>query len=125
MIRIMATVKGEPDVPAFTRIFDSDEEIFFSSAGMIEEKIQRNMKINTNEALITYCAYVVKSIRAGRRDGDIKQGASEILSASNVMIGVPETLQEITFEAIIDSRVVRKIMFKQPIPASSYIMAEY
>jgi urease gamma subunit len=92
---------------------------------MIEEKLQRNMEINTNEALIAYCSYVVKSIRAGKQDSEIKKGASTILSAKNVMIGVPETLQEITFEAIINSKVARKITLKQPIPPSGYIMAEY
>jgi urease gamma subunit len=124
MIRVKATVKGEPDVPPFTRVFDCNEEIFFCSADMIEEKIQRNMKINANEALITYCSYVVKSIRAGKQDGDIQNGTPQVLSANKVMIGVPETLQAITFEAIIDSKTARKITLKEPIPPSSYIMAE-
>lgn len=123
MIWVKATVKGEPDVPAFTRIFDYDEEIFFSSAKVIEEKIQRNMKINANEALITYCSYVVKSIRAGMQDGEIRKDAPRVLSANSVMIGVPETLQVITFEAIIDNKAARRITLKEPIPASSYVMA--
>lgn len=122
MIRVKATVRGEPDVPSFTTVFDSDERVFFSSSAMIEEKIQRKMKINTNEALMAYCAYVVKSIRAGRKDTDIQKGASEILSANNVMIGVPETLQVITFEVALENRT-RKIAFKEPIPTSSYIMS--
>ena len=125
MIRLKATVRGEPDVPPFTKVFDSDEEIFFSSSDMVQEKIKRNMKINANEALITYCSYVVKSIRAGKQDAEIQKGASEILSAANVLIGVPETLRIITVEAIIDSKAARKITLKEPIPASNYIMAEY
>jgi urease gamma subunit len=124
MIRLKATVRGEPDVPAFTKIFDSDDEVFFSSSSMIEEKILQKMKINANEALMTYCTHVVKSIRAGRKDSDIQKGATEILSADNVMIGVPETLQEITFEAMIGSKAARRITIKHPIPAGSYIMAE-
>jgi urease gamma subunit len=123
MIRVKAIFKGEPDVPAFTRIFDSDGEFFFSSASMIEEKIRRHMKINANEAVVTYCSYVVKSVRAGKQDGEIKRGAAKILSADSVMIGVPETLQEITFE-MIDGKVARRITVKHPIPASGYIMAE-
>jgi urease subunit gamma len=121
MIRVKATVRGEPDVPSFTRVFDSDERVFFSSSAMIEEKIQRKMKINANEALMAYCAYVVKSIRAGKKDTDIQKGASEILSANNVMIGVPETLQAITFEVALENGT-RKIAFKEPIPTSSYVM---
>lgn len=122
MIRVKATVRGEADVPSFTTVFDSDERVFFSSSAMIEEKIQRKMKINANEALMAYCAYVVKSIRAGKKDTDIQKGASEILSANNVMIGVPETLQAITFEVASENRT-RKIAFKEPIPTSSYIMS--
>lgn len=125
MIRVKATVRGEPDVPPFTRVFDSDEEVFYSSSAMVQEKIKRNMKINANEALITYCSYVVKSIRAGRQDTEIQMGAPKILSAANVMIGVPETLRVIKVEAIIDSKAARKITLKEPIPASSYMMTGY
>ncbi len=122
MIRVKTTVRGEQDVQSFTRIFDYDEQVFFNSAGMIEDKIQRNMKINANEALMAYCAYVVKSIRARRKDSDIQNGASEILSADNVMIGVPETLQSITFKVTLDNKF-RKVAIKKPIPINSYIMA--
>lgn len=122
MIHVKATVRGEPDVPPFTKVFDYDEEIFFSSAKMIEEKIQRNMKINTSEALIAYCAHVVRSIRAGKQDSNIQDEARKILSIDKVMIGVPETLRVITFEAAIDSRPARKIVLKQPIPTSKYTL---
>jgi urease subunit gamma len=123
LIRVKVTIKGEPDVPHFTKVFDYDEEIFFSSADMIKEKIQRNMKINANEATVTYCSYIVKSIRAGKQDGEILKDASSVLSADNVMIGVPETLRVIAFEAAIDGKAARKITLEEPIPASSYIMA--
>jgi urease gamma subunit len=90
---------------------------------MIQEKLARKMKINANEALVTYCACVVKSIRAGRLESDIQEDAQEILSADKVMIGVPETLRVITFEAKIDSMPAIKITFKEPIPTSSYMLA--
>lgn len=124
MIRVKTTVKGEPDVLSFTRIFDYDEEVFFSSASMIEEKLHRNMKINANEALIAYCSYIVRFIHAGRQDGEIQNGASKVLNKDDVMIGVLETLQEITFEVAINGKAARKITIKQPIPPSSYIMAD-
>jgi len=123
MIHVKATVRGEPDAPAFTRVFDYDEAIFLSSAKVIEEKVQRSIKINTGEALIAYCAHVVKSIRAGKQDSNIQDEAQEILSVDKVMIGVPETLRMITFEAAIDHRPARKIVLEQPIPAGKYSMA--
>ncbi|HUG97462.1 MAG TPA: urease subunit gamma [Nitrososphaera sp.] len=123
MIYVKATVRGEPDAAAFTRVFDYDEAIFLSSAKVIEEKVQRSIKINAGEALIAYCAHVVKSIRAGKQDSNIQDEAQEILSVDKVMIGVPETLRMITFEAAIDSRPARKIVLEQPIPAGKYSMA--
>jgi urease gamma subunit len=122
MIHVKATVRGEPDVPPFTKVFDYDEEIFFSSAKIIEEKIQRKMKINANEALMAYCAYVVEAIRAGKTDSNILDGAAKLLSVGMVMIGVPETLHTITFEAAIDSRPARKIALKQPIVTGKYTL---
>ncbi len=123
MIHVKATVRGEPDAPAFTRVFDYDEAIFLSSAKVIEEKVQRSIKINAGEVLIAYCAHVVESIRAGKQDSNIQDEAQEILSVDKVMIGVPETLRMITFEAAIDSRPARKIVLEQPIPAGKYSMA--
>lgn len=120
MIHVKTTVRGEPDAPAFTTVFDYDEEIFSSSAKTIAEKIQRNMKINTNEALTAYCIYVIRSIRAGETDISIQDNARKILFADKVMIGVPETLRVITFEAVIDSKPTRRIVLKQPIPTSKY-----
>ena len=124
MIHVKATIRGEPDVPPFTKVFDYDEEIFFSSARIIEEKIQRKMKVNANEALMAYCAYVVEAIRAGRTDSDIQDGAAEILSADRVMIGVPETLRTITLEAAIDSRPGRKLSLIQPILADKHTLVD-
>jgi urease gamma subunit len=126
MIQIRATVRGEPDALPFTKIFDygsSDEEIFFSSSAMIKEKLQRGMKINASEALIIYCDYAVEAIRAGMPDRGIQEDASKILSADMVMIGVPETLQNITFEARIDTIPARKIIIKEPMQTSGYMMA--
>lgn len=123
MIYVKVTVRGEPDVPPFTKVFDYDEEIFSSSAKMIEEKIHRGMKVNANEALVEYCACVVRAIRAGKKDSNIQEEASKILSVDLVMIGVPETLREITLEATIDSKPARRIVLMQPIPTGKYTLA--
>jgi urease gamma subunit len=121
MITVRATIKGEPDMPAFTKFFEygsGDEELFFSSAAMVEEKLRCRMKLNANEALVLYCAYLVKSIRSGKHDESIQYGAARILDAKNAMIGVPETLRSITFEAKIDNWPARNIVLKEPIHIS-------
>ena len=126
MIHLRIEVKGEPDVPPFTRIFEhgdkTDEQIFFNSVDMVKEKLVRNLKINTNEALLVYCAYIVNELRSGKSKNTIEKNVSKILSTHNVMIGVPETLRKITFETTIDDLPKQVIIFEKPIPISNYIL---
>ncbi len=126
MIHLKIEVKGEPDVPSFTRIFEhgdkTDEQIFFNSVDIVKEKLARNLKINTNEVLLVYCAYIVNELRSGKSKDAIEKNASKILSTHNVMIGVPETLRKITFEATIDDLPKKVIIFDEPIPIGDYIL---
>jgi urease gamma subunit len=127
MIHIKATVKGEPDTAPFTQTFlyadKSDERVFYKSWEIIKEKLDKKLRINVNESLIIYCAYVVSEVRAHKPVRAIEKNAQKILSASNVMIGVPETLTKITFEAKIDKLPKMWITLKEPIPTSNYILA--
>jgi len=126
MMQVRATIRGEPDSPPLTRIFDygtADEEIFFNSADAVQEKLRQGMKVNANEALASFCAFVVRAVRAGRKDSEIHQDASCLLTLDNVMFGVPETLRNITFEARIDGKPIRKIELREPIPIGRYILS--
>jgi len=127
MIHLKIEIKGEPDAPPFTRIFEhgdkTDEQIFFNSVDIVKEKLARSLKINTNEALIVYCAYIVNELRSGKSKDIIEKNVSKILSTHNVMIGVPETLRKITFEATIDDLPKEVIIFEEPIPIGDYILA--
>ena len=126
MIYIKAEVKGEPDAPPFIRVFEyrdkSDDLIFYGTVEMIKEKLAQRLKINTNESLIIYCAYVVSELRAHKSINSIEKNASKILSADNVMIGVPETLRKVMFEVMVDNIPKKQITFNEPIPTSNYIL---
>jgi len=126
MIHLKIEVKGEPDVPPLTRVFEhvdkTDEQIFFNSVDIVKEKLTQNLKINTNEALLVYCAYIVSELRSGKRKDVIEKNSSKILSTHNVMIGVPETLRKITFEATIDDLPKEVVIFEEPIPISDYVL---
>ena len=129
MINVKAKIEGEPDVPPFIRVFEykdkSDDLIFYSMVERIKEKLAQNLKINTNESLLFYCAYVVSELRAHKSIDSIEKNASRILSTDKVMIGVPETLRKITFEAIVVDNMAKKqiiITFDEPMPTSSYIL---
>jgi urease subunit gamma len=127
MIHIKATVKGEPDTAPFAQTFlyadKSDEQVFSNSLRMIKEKLDKNLRVNINESLTIYCAYIVKELRAHKPVRVIEKNAQKILPADKVMIGVPETLRKITFEAKIDKLPNRRIILKEPIPTNNYTLA--
>ena len=123
MIHVKAVVKGEPDTLPFTMVFQytdvSDELVFYNSVKIIREKLAKNLKINTNESLVLYCAYVVNAVRSHQSVSKIESNGSKILSDKKVMIGVPETLSKITFEATIDNFSKKQISFDKPILITS------
>lgn len=126
MIHLKIEIKGEPDVTPFTKVLEfsnDDEAIFSNSVEMVKEKLSRNLKINTNEVMIVFCAYLVNEIRSGKTADNIQENSSKILSREKVMIGVPETLRKITFEATIDNLPKKIIVFNEPIPTSSYVLS--
>ncbi len=127
MIHIKLTAKGEPDTAPFRHTFfyadESDEKLFYNSVNMIKEKLKRNLKININESLVIYCAYVIGELRARKTICVIESNAQKILLPHEVMIGVPESLRKIIFEAKIDKLPKKRITLKEPIITSNYILA--
>lgn len=126
MIDIRVTVRGESDTPPFVRMFqyfDKDEEsIFFNSVLTVKERVKKRLKINTNESLVIYCAYVIDQVRDQKSKGDIEKAVHDVLSSDQVLIGVPETLREMIFDVIIDKYPKQQIQFSEPMKTSNYIM---
>ena len=130
MIYVKALIKGEDDIPPFTRLFEyadeSDESIFFEAIEMIRQRLSKNLRINIHECLMIYLAYVVEQLRANKPIKSIKGNARKVLSVDQVMIGVPECLKKITFEIRIDSdnNGVRKEMINIdcPFPPCKYVL---
>lgn len=126
MIHIKITVKGETDVPPFTRIYQypgkTDEEIFVNSVNMVKGKLDRNLKININEAITVYSAFIVSELRDGKSIEQIQKNASILLNPEQVMIGVPETMRKMSFEVMFDDGLVRLIVLNTPIQISDYIL---
>jgi urease subunit gamma len=132
MIYVKAVIKGEDDIPPFIRLFEypdkSDESIFFNAIKMINEKLARNLKINVNESLMIYCAYIIEQLHTDKSIKSIEANATKVLSVNQVMIGVPESLKKITFEVKLDdSNNMRKqiVNINEPLPTSKYILAPY
>lgn len=126
MIYIKATVKGELDTPPLIRTFqysdETDELILRHSVGMAKERLEKNMKLNVNEALLLYAYHVAEGVRAKNQISTIERSAGSVLSQRQVMVGVPETLRTVSFDVVVDGRR-EWVILKEPIPASEYIMA--
>jgi urease gamma subunit len=126
MIDIRVIVRGESDTPPFVRMFqyyDKDEEsIFLNSVLAIKEKVEKRLKINANESLVVYCAYVIDQVRDHKSQDDIENAVHDVLSSDQVLIGVPETLREMSFDVIVDKYPKQRIKFSEPMKISNYIM---
>jgi urease subunit gamma len=125
MIYIKATVKGEPDAPPFTKVFQysdaTDELILRHSVQAAKDKLDRDLKLNVNEALLLYACTVVMKVRSKNRAAEIENDARTLLSPSQVMVGVPETLRTIRIDAIVDGRR-EWLTLKEPMQTSAYVM---
>ena len=127
MIRIEALIEGEPDVLPFTKLFefkDEDKPIFRNVIEMVKDKLSRNLKLNTHEALLVFCAYLVSEIRSGKSELQIIDNSSKILTRDNVLFGIPETLSQLTFNVTVDNLPKKIIRFIEPIPTANYIMLD-
>ena len=126
MTLIKITVKGEPDVSPFTRTFQysskTDEEIFANLISMVKDKLDRNLIININEAITAFSALVVSELKGGKSIEQIQKNASSLLKPEQVMIGVPETLQQMSFEVTLDDGNKRLVVLDTPIRISDYIL---
>ncbi len=126
MIRVEVVVKGESDLP-FIQLFEfknEDEVIFLNVIETVKDKLSRNLRLNVHEALFVYCAYVVSEMRLHKTESEIKDNSSKILTRDNVLIGVPETLREITFNSTVDNLPKKTITFVDPISVENYVLVD-
>ena len=110
----------------FTNIFDYDsdsEKIFFSGIEMIKNRLSQNLRININETMMVYAGLVAIQIRLGKSIPEIKKMAESFLSSEKVMVGVPESMRKVVFEAKIDEKPKQIITLTEPIPTTDYILA--
>jgi urease subunit gamma len=89
---------------------------------MVKDKLDRNLKININEAITAFSALVVSELKDGKSIEQIQKNASILLKPEQVMIGVPETLQQMLFEVTLDDGLKRLIVLNTPIRISDYIL---
>ena len=126
-MKIEIRVQGDPDIKAFTKIFHyekSDELIFFESTQIIKKHLLNNMRLNINETLGLFVAYIITSLNERKTINEIQKHIPEMLLPHQVMIGVPESLRKLTF-TITTSDIDREQMsITAPIRIEQYFLHE-
>lgn len=101
-MRIAVAAAGiEPRAAPIRRVFEyegCDDEVLAASAARIRDMLARGLRLNVNDALLMFAAYVAVSVGEGRDGRRIADGARAMLAPHNVMIGVPEMLYSMRFE---------------------------
>ncbi len=125
MIKIKAIIKGEEDIPPLSKLFEYDsssEKIFFNGLKIIQTRLSQNLRININETLMLFCGLITQQLREGKSNSEIAESLSKMLTPDKVMIGVPESIRMISFEASIDDKPSNTISLVEPISIRNYIL---
>ena len=128
-MKIQVLVQGDPDTKPFTQTFSyetSDESIFLESALQIKERLSNNMRLNINETLELFIAYIRTAVNECIDINQIQDHISKLLQPHQVMIGVPESLREMTFTIITpDNDSDSIISVTNPIRINEYFMYQH
>ncbi|MBT8445867.1 MAG: urease subunit gamma [Gammaproteobacteria bacterium] len=78
---------------------DKDKLLIFTAALLAERRRARGVKLNYPESIALISAEIMEGARDGRSVAELMSFGRTILSADDVMEGVPEMLHEIQVEA--------------------------
>ena len=78
---------------------DKDKLLIFTAALLAERRKARGVKLNYPEAVAFISAEVMEGARDGRTVAELMAHGKTLLTADDVMEGIPELLQEIQVEA--------------------------
>ena len=126
-MKIEVLVQGDPDIKPITKIFHyekSDELIFYESTQLIKKHLLNNMRLNINEALGLFVAYVITSLNEHKTISEIQKHIPNMLLPHQVMIGVPESLRKLTFTITTDEIKNEPMSIVTPIRIDQYFLHE-
>lgn len=126
-MKIEVLIEGDPDIKPFTKIFHytkSDELIFFESIKLIKNRLEKRMRLNMNETLWMFVAYIINSINEDKKINEITKYIRNLLTPNQVMIGVPECLRRLTFTILMEDNKNELISITTPIRINRYFFQE-
>ena len=126
-MKIEVSIQGDPDIKSITKIFyyeKSDELIFFESTQLTKNRLLNNMRLNINEALGLFVAYVITSLNEHKTIKEIQKQIPKLLLPHQVMIGVPEGLRKLTFTITTEDNSNEIMSITTPIHINQYFFQE-
>jgi len=78
---------------------EKDKLLVAMAASVARRRLERGVKLNHPEAVALITDHVVEGARDGRSVAELMQAGAQVLSRSQVMIGVPEMVREVQVEA--------------------------
>ena len=124
-MKIEVLVQGDPDIKSFTRTYyykKSDELIFFESTQLIKKHLLNNIRVNINETLGLFVAYVITSLNERKTISEIQKHIPDMLLPQQVMIGVPESLRKLTFTITTNDTDSEQMSITTPIRIDQYFL---
>ncbi len=124
-MKIEVLVQGDPDIKPFSRKFQyekSDEPIFFESTQLIKKHLLNNMRLNINETLGLFVAYIITSLNEHKSISEIQKHIPDMLLPHQVMIGVPESLRKLTFTITTNDTDNELMTITTPIRIDQYFL---
>ena len=124
-MKIEVLVQGDPDIKPYTKIFHyekSDELIFFESTQLIKKHLLSNMRLNVNQTLGLFFAYVINSLNEHKTISEIQKHIPDMLLPHQVMIGVPESLRKLTFTITTNNSESERMSITAPIRIDQYFL---
>ena len=124
-MKIEVLVQGDPDIKPFSRKFQyekSDELIFLESTQLIKKHLLNNMRLNINETLGLFVAYIITSLNEHKSISEIQKHIPDMLLPHQVMIGVPESLRKLTFTITTNDTDSELMTITTPIRIDQYFL---
>jgi urease subunit gamma/beta len=78
---------------------EKDKLLIAMAAQVARNRLARGVKLNHPEAVALITDYVVEGARDGRTVAELMQAGASVLTADQVMTGVPEMIHDIQVEA--------------------------
>ncbi len=94
---------------------EKDKLLLFTAALLAERRKARGLKLNYPEAVAYISAAILEGARDGRTVADLMSEGTRLLSADDVMEGIPELITEVQVEATFPDGT-KLVTVHQPIP---------